>query len=248
VTVANARPSRNWHVETHPRSRRSAGHRRRQRRGCRGMAPQWGATAETEAIEGPAAPTSSAPSFPVPAAGCRRHVADARVIGRLGGVGARPQRLGLVSDGDGAVVALAAAAALARARSKGDSLQGDVLVRTHVSTRSPMVPHEPAPFIDVPVDRERLAREKWTRRWTPSCRSTPRGEPYRQARRLRDHGAVKEGYILRPTREVLDIYERVAAAPRSCCRCSPRTSLRRATVSTTSTASCSRPSCRSYLT
>src|SRR5687767_7711079 len=35
------------------------------------------------------------------------------VIGRLGGIGARPARLGLVSDADGAIVAIATALKLA---------------------------------------------------------------------------------------------------------------------------------------
>ncbi|MBN9402168.1 MAG: DUF1177 family protein, partial [Burkholderiales bacterium] len=35
------------------------------------------------------------------------------IVGRLGGVGARPTRIGLVSDGDGAVAAVAAALKLA---------------------------------------------------------------------------------------------------------------------------------------
>jgi len=44
------------------------------------------------------------------------------IIGRLGGIGARPHRIGLVSDADGAITALAAAAKIAVMRKKGDKI------------------------------------------------------------------------------------------------------------------------------
>jgi len=78
------------------------------------------------------------------------------IIGRLGGVGARPERLGLVSDADGAIVALACAAKLARAASRGDRLRGTVVVTTHVCPCSPIIPHEPVPFMGAPVDMETM--------------------------------------------------------------------------------------------
>ena len=40
------------------------------------------------------------------------------IVGRLGGIGARPERIGLVSDGDGAVSAVAVAMKLATWRKK----------------------------------------------------------------------------------------------------------------------------------
>ncbi len=46
------------------------------------------------------------------------------VIGRLGGVGARPLIKGLVSDADGAIIALAVAYKLADMVSRGDELVG----------------------------------------------------------------------------------------------------------------------------
>jgi hypothetical protein len=133
------------------------------------------------------------------------------VIGRLGGLGVRPHRIGLVSDADGAIVALAAASALVRMAAHGDRLRGDVLVRTHISPASPIVPHEPAAFVDVPVDRDALAREEVDARMDAilSVDST-------RANRIVKHrgfgitGTVKEGYVLRPTPGVLDAYERVA--------------------------------------
>src|SRR4030066_2273483 len=47
------------------------------------------------------------------------------VLGRLGGIGARPEQIGLVSDADGAITALSVALKLADMQAKGDRLPGD---------------------------------------------------------------------------------------------------------------------------
>jgi hypothetical protein len=70
------------------------------------------------------------------------------IIGRLGGIGARPTRIGLVSDGDGAIAAIAAALKLAEMQRKGDTLPGDVIVTTHICPNAPTRPHDPVDFID----------------------------------------------------------------------------------------------------
>ena len=54
------------------------------------------------------------------------------LLGRLGGLGARPERIGYVSDGDGALVAIALAAKLLDMQNKGDFLEGDVFISTHI--------------------------------------------------------------------------------------------------------------------
>ena len=46
------------------------------------------------------------------------------LLGRLGGLGARPERIGFVSDGDGALTALACAAKLVSMHARGDVLAG----------------------------------------------------------------------------------------------------------------------------
>ena len=52
------------------------------------------------------------------------------IVGRLGGIGARPSRIGFVSDGDGAAAAIATALKLAIMSEKGDRLPGDVYITT----------------------------------------------------------------------------------------------------------------------
>jgi hypothetical protein len=69
------------------------------------------------------------------------------IIGRLGGIGARPERIGLVSDADGAAVALSCTLKLAEMCQKGDHLKGDVVLATHICPNAPTKPHYPVPFM-----------------------------------------------------------------------------------------------------
>ena len=80
------------------------------------------------------------------------------VIGRLGGIGARPEQIGLVSDSDGASTALSVAMKLADMKKKGDQLDGDVIVATHICPDAPIKPHEPVPFMGSPVDTVTMNR------------------------------------------------------------------------------------------
>ena len=68
------------------------------------------------------------------------------LLGRLGGIGARPERIGFVSDGDGALAAVALAAKLLDMQNKGDVLDGDVFISTHICPNAPTAPHDPCPL------------------------------------------------------------------------------------------------------
>ena len=59
------------------------------------------------------------------------------VVGRLGGIGARPAAIGLVSDGDGALTAIASGLKLGDMARTGDRLPGDVLIATHICPHAP---------------------------------------------------------------------------------------------------------------
>lgn len=78
------------------------------------------------------------------------------IVGRLGGLGARPERIGFTSDGDGALAAATCAAKLARMSVRGDALEGDVIVGTHICPNAPTLPHKPVPFMDSPVTMDVL--------------------------------------------------------------------------------------------
>lgn len=74
------------------------------------------------------------------------------IIGRLGGVGARPEVVGMVSDGDGALTALSVALKLVKMQALGDALEGDIIIATHLCTNAPTMPHDPVPFMGSPVE------------------------------------------------------------------------------------------------
>ncbi len=136
------------------------------------------------------------------------------VVGRLGGVSARPELKGIVSDADGAIVALSIAAEIAEMYEHGDELPGKVIVTTHVTTHAPVKPYKPVPMMDSPVDMFTLLRREADPRMNAiiSIDAT-------KANYMVNHvgfaitPVVKEGWILRPTDELLGIYIRVAGTP-----------------------------------
>jgi hypothetical protein len=130
------------------------------------------------------------------------------IVGRLGGVGARPSRIGLVSDGDGAVAAVAAALKLATMREKNDALPGDVVISTHVCPDAPTRPHEPVDFMDSPVDIETLNEIEIT----PDMDAVLSIDTTKGNRILNHKGyaispTVKQGYILRVSEDLVRIME-----------------------------------------
>jgi len=136
------------------------------------------------------------------------------VIGQLGGVGARPNRLGLVSDADGAIVALAAALKLTEMQKRGDLLEGDVIVTTHICPDAPMVPHEPVPFMGSPAEMstslEYLVSPKMD---AVLSVDTTRGNRIMNRRGFAISPTIKEGYILRVSEDLLTLMEHVTGAP-----------------------------------
>lgn len=130
------------------------------------------------------------------------------VVGRLGGVGARPARIGMVSDGDGAVAALAAALKLADMAGKGDRLPGDVVVTTHVCPDAPVRPHKPVDFMGSPISSE-MCNELEV---TPDMDAILSIDTTKGNRILNHKGfavspTVRQGWILRVSEDLLRIYE-----------------------------------------
>jgi len=130
------------------------------------------------------------------------------VIGRLGGIGARPERIGLVSDGDGAVAALSIALKLADMRAKGDTLPGDVIVSTHICPDAPTSPHEPVPFMGSPVEMHSLNAHEVDREMDAILSiDTTKGNRIINRRGFAISPTVKEGYILRVSEDLLTLME-----------------------------------------
>jgi hypothetical protein len=128
------------------------------------------------------------------------------IVGQLGGVGARPSQIGLVSDADGAVVVIAAALKLAQMAFLGDELEGDVVLTTHVCPISPIIPHEPVPFMGSPVS----IQTQITHLVDENMQAILSVDTTKGNRILNHNGfaitpTVKEGYILRVSEDLLDI-------------------------------------------
>ncbi len=130
------------------------------------------------------------------------------IVGRLGGVGARPGQVGMVSDADGAVAAVATALELATMADRGDVLPGDIVVATHVCPNAPTQPHEPVPFMGTPVSMEIMNQNEVD----PSMDAVFSIDATKGNRILNHRGfaitpTVKEGWILPVAPALVDLCE-----------------------------------------
>ena len=131
------------------------------------------------------------------------------ILGRLGGLGARPEQIGFVSDGDGALTAVAAAAKLLDMRRRGDTLPGDVVLATHIDPDAPTQPHDPVPFMDSVVDQDVSNRHEVL----PAMDAILSVDTTKGNRVCNHHGiaitpAVIDGWIVRVPETLLDIVSR----------------------------------------
>lgn len=130
------------------------------------------------------------------------------IIGRLGGLGARPERIGFVSDGDGALAAIAAAMKLGLMTQKGDRLLGDVIVATHVCPNAPVRPHDPVPFMASPVATSQMNDYEVDARMEAILSiDTTKGNRIINTRGFAISPTVKQGYILRVSEDLLNIMQ-----------------------------------------
>jgi hypothetical protein len=130
------------------------------------------------------------------------------IIGRLGGIGARPSRIGIVSDADGAVAAVASALKLADMQTKGDALKGDVIISTHICPDAPTRPHEPVDFMDSPVDILTMNNHEVTPEMEAILSiDTTKGNRVINHKGIAISPTVKEGYILRISEDLVRIME-----------------------------------------
>lgn len=129
------------------------------------------------------------------------------IIGRLGGIGARPERIGLVSDADGAITALAIALKLADMRANGDVLPGPVIVATHICPNAPSRPHHPVAFMGSPVDTATMNRYEVDARMEAILSiDTTKGNRICNHRGFAISPTVKTGWILQVADDLLDLY------------------------------------------
>ncbi|WP_188455833.1 DUF1177 domain-containing protein [Virgibacillus oceani] len=130
------------------------------------------------------------------------------IVGRLGGLGARPNRIGFVSDGDGAAAAITIALKLARMSQKGDRLPGDIYVTTHVCPTAPTQPHEPVDFMGSPVDILTMNKyEVFPQMDAVLSIDTTKGNKVFNHRGIAISPTVKSGYILKFNSDLIRIME-----------------------------------------
>ena len=136
------------------------------------------------------------------------------IVGRLGGIGARPTRVGLGSDGDGAIAAVAAALKLAHMQTQGDALPGDVVCATHICPDAPTRPHEPVDFMDSPVDTEDMNEQEVSAEMDAVLSiDTTKGNRIINHKGYALSPTVKQGYILRMSEDLMRIMEMTSGKP-----------------------------------
>lgn len=136
------------------------------------------------------------------------------IVGRLGGLGARPERIGFVSDGDGALSAVACALKLGVMGQNGDVLAGDVIVATHICPDAPTRPHDPVPFMDSPVGMAEMNRHEVDGRMDAILSvDATKGNRIINLRGFAISPTVKQGYILRVSEDLLTLAQNVSGRP-----------------------------------
>ncbi|MGP4016179.1 DUF1177 domain-containing protein [Saccharopolyspora sp. 5N708] len=136
------------------------------------------------------------------------------VVGRLGGVGARPEVIGFVSDGDGAAAAIATAAKLLSMRARGDVLPGDVVISTHVCPDAPTRPHDPVPFMDSPVGIATMNAHEVTDDMDAVLSiDTTKGNRVINHKGLALSPTVRQGWVLRVADRLGTLLETVTGEP-----------------------------------
>lgn len=136
------------------------------------------------------------------------------IIGRLGGIGARPDHIGMVSDGDGAVTALASALKFLDMQNKGDQLPGDVIIGTHVCPNAPIIPHKPVNFMNSPVDMQTMNRHEIDPQMDAILSiDTTKGNRILNVKGFAISATVKEGYILRISDDLVRTMEITSGKP-----------------------------------
>ena len=132
------------------------------------------------------------------------------IIGRLGGVGARPGINGFVSDGDGALTVLAAALKLIDMTNKGDLLPGDIIISTHICPDAPLREHKPVTAMGSPINMSALNNQEVSSEMEAILSvGTTRGNNVINYKGVAISLTIKAGYILKASDDLLIILEKV---------------------------------------
>jgi hypothetical protein len=136
------------------------------------------------------------------------------IVGRNGAIGARPARIGMVSDADGAIGAIAAALKLAKMKMKGDDLPGDVIATTHLSTDAPMGFNDGVAFMGMPVSSKTMNDFEVSSDMDAILSlDTSKGNSIIKQRGFAISPTAMQGYILRVSPDLVKIMESTTGKP-----------------------------------
>ncbi|MCT4705842.1 DUF1177 domain-containing protein [Enterobacteriaceae bacterium H11S18] len=136
------------------------------------------------------------------------------IIGRLGAQQAQPDRMGIVSDADGSIVALASAMKLLDMSAKGARLEGDVIITTHIATHVSITPHDPVDFMGMPVSSTTMNEYEVDDDMDAILSvDTSKGNSIIKKRGIALSATAKEGYILRVAPDLVSLMELATGNP-----------------------------------
>lgn len=134
-----------------------------------------------------------------------------QIIGQLGGVGARPNEIGFVSDGDGALVALSVGLKLAKMIYYKEEIKGNFIISTHICPNAPTLPKKPVSFMGSPVKLETMNKINVEKNIDALISvDTTRGNRIIKNNYFAITPIIKEGWILKIPDEIIDIMEWVS--------------------------------------
>src|SRR5699024_2380246 len=112
------------------------------------------------------------------------------------------------SDGDGAAAALSTALKLAEMSEKGDRLEGDVYITTHICPHAPTKPHKPVEFMGSPVDILTMNQYEVDEKMDAIISiDTTKGNNVFNHKGISLSQTVKEGYILKFSEDLIRTQE-----------------------------------------
>lgn len=132
------------------------------------------------------------------------------IIGQLGGVSAYPEIKGLVSDADGAIIALAVALKLGKMKKRGIDLEGNIIITTHICPDAPTVSHDPVSFMDSPISTKNSNGYLVDERMDAILSiDATKGNRVHNQKGFAITPTIKEGWILKVSEDLLNVQERV---------------------------------------
>jgi len=130
------------------------------------------------------------------------------IIGRLGGIGAQPEKIGLVSDADGAVVSIACALKILDMVNDNNRLEGDITIVTHICPFAKIRSTPLTKFMSSPLENNDMSKmEKIDNADAILSIDTTKGNCIINQKGFAITPTVKEGYILPVSTDLLRLME-----------------------------------------